>query len=89
MFSSMLVTGYTMSALPFIDSIQTRQEILNDMLVWLNSYILCAYTPILATDEDRNFYGWFNIGFVAAIVLINLSFMVFMTGHEARRKCLR
>ena len=87
MHLAVLVAIYTVSAQPFEESLMTKQEVMNEILVCIATYTLFAYTDLIDDSKMLVMIGWVSIGLIVATILLNLLFMACITGHQSVRKC--
>lgn len=84
---AVFVAIYTVAAHPFEESLMTKQEVMNEILVCLATYTLFAYTELISDSDDLVKIGWVSIVLIVATILLNLLFMACITGHQSVRKC--
>ena len=87
---AVFVAIYTVAAHPFEESLMTKQEVMNEILVCLATYTLFAFTGVIGDYsyyDDLVMIGWVSIALIAADILLNLLFMACITGHQSLRKC--
>lgn len=86
--TSLFVLGFILHARPFNEPIMNSQEIVNESSVLLYSYALFYMTEFLEI-ETRYQLGWASIAIVGLNMLINFSFMGYVTVKTLIEKCKR
>ena len=94
------ILAYIYLAQPFADKSINRMEVINETLVWFNTYFLLAYNDILVEAhrsihvEDKVCametlykYGWCNIAGIALILVVNVTVLVYSTIKTLIMQC--
>ena len=81
MWSTMYVITYIASIQPYISSLTNKQEIINEMTVWVAAYPLLTFTswldPYNSTEKIRKEEaGWAIVGCLAFNVAFNFALLI-------------
>ena len=64
-----------------------KQEVANEVIVLVCSYVLLCYTEFLTDMETRFMVGWFHMSLIGLNVVMNLTFMFYVIFSDCIRKC--
>ena len=75
--------AYVGIARPFYERIHNNLEVLNEVLILLNSYFMLIYSDFVGVVEARYQMGHVNIYIVVALVSVNLGIITSIQGRAA------
>ena len=87
--ATLLFIAFVMHSKPYTEPIMNKQEIANEVIVLLCSYLLLYYTEFVTDMEVRYNIGWVHMLLIGVNVLMNLSIMVVITVHNCKVDCRR
>ena len=76
---SMAFIGYFR---PFELSLQNNLELVNEVIILLNSYFLFIYSDFVGDVYVRYSLGWYNVGAIVTLVAVNLLLITMTTGKK-------
>lgn len=68
----MFVVAYLAKTRPYVSSFVNKQELLNELIVWIAIYPLLVFTDFVP-EEYRLETGWFIVALIGLSILINLT----------------
>ena len=72
---------------PFELPIHNNLELVNEVIILLNSYFLFIYSDFVGDVYVRYSLGWYNVGAIGALVTVNLLLITLTTGKKSLYKC--
>ena len=62
-----------------------RLEVLDEVLILINSYFMLIYSPFVVDEEARYTMGFYNIWIIKALIAVNLVIITYTIGHIVQK----